>query len=65
MYKLSRKTGKQTEFKQFTVTMKKDDVETLAGMAVENDLKFHGYIKAILLGYIDYVKKEENNGQIL
>lgn len=62
MYKLPRKTGKQTEFKQFTITMKKSEVEALADMALENDFKFHGFIKAILLGYMDHVKKEENNG---
>ncbi len=62
MYKLSRETGKQTEFKQFTITMKKDDVQILATLAAENELKFHGFIKAVLLGYVDYVKKEDNNG---
>lgn len=48
------------EQKQFTVTMENTSIQELRKIATIEAMTFHLFIKSILLGFIDYKKKNEN-----
>ena len=47
---------------QFTVTMDRQDRDSLMKLAEKEMLKFHTFTKAILLGYLNY-SSQNNKGQ--
>ena len=44
---------------QFTITIEKQDRDSLMNLAEKKMLKFHTFTKAVLLGYLKY-KNEKN-----
>lgn len=45
---------------QFTITMEKKSIEELRRIATIEAMTFHLFIKSILLGFIDYKRKNKN-----
>lgn len=54
MFKLVKNERGNKEFTQFTVTMETHQIETLRQLATQENLKLHGLVKAVLLGYIEH-----------
>lgn len=47
---------------QFTITMDRQDRDSLMKLAEKEMLKFHRFLKGVLLGYLKYVN-EKNQGE--
>jgi hypothetical protein len=47
---------------QFTVTMDRQDRDSLMKLAEKEMLKFHRFTKAVLLGYLNY-SSQKNKGR--
>jgi len=47
---------------QFTITIEKQDRDSLMKLAEKEMLKFHTFTKAVLLGYLNY-SSQNNRGQ--
>ena len=53
---------KKQDLVQFTVTMDRQDRDSLMKLAETEMLKFHRFTKAVLLGYLNY-SSQKNKGQ--
>ena len=60
MFELIIPQKQKKDHKQITLTVEKDDFEDLRQLAARSNIKLHGYIKALLKGYIDYSKQTQN-----
>ena len=59
MFELIKKDHPKKTLKQFSMTIDKEDYDKLSTLAVERGVKLHGFIKSILLGYINYSKEKK------
>ena len=53
---------KKQDLVQFTVTMDRQDRDSLMKLAEKEMLKFHRFTKAVLLGYLNY-SSQKNKGR--
>ena len=54
MFELVEKKKPKVRNGQFTITMRSEDIDCLKQIADHENMKFHAFVKAVLLGYVNY-----------